>query len=964
MCWDEKKKSLESFVAPQCHIQTVCMQQNTYKHNDVPLTEYVADRLLSAQQSSKQGHPCDFNYTPCVFKQSSNCSETDSANGERPRGDALVHEIKPNALPFLQVLSKDGSTALRWPTELLLFTKTEPSLSYGCNPLYFDFRLSLSHRDSGYQEINAENPKEHPDPMDIDGNEASSLSEIKQLSCGKGNRSLKPKKTRALSLKQPQPKPDLDTENDMHQSPPKYISDDLNENVPQVPACLDCSQRRYTRTSGPCPKMHVRSLAQHLQTCEKTLPDEVRENICIYPLVSSRTKMQNCAQCDLIYSPKQTNLDLVTCTGHISDDGKDSILSYNLGSSDEFVANTDNRSFGGGWKFSALQTPFSDRRSNYSDTSASSATSFATCYSSHRSSDHSRSRLSFCCKRKQKPVERQKCKHKKHNSVSSSDDADEDCLFHKKSQKSRNCTQRQTVKYQRHSRYRYLLQTDTSKPSRNRHLLCKHSRSRSYSSSKRSSAEDSGSSERSSSCTRSRGSSSGSLAKELTYSWNGCKKDVIEPGTLESARSDCKHVTFPSNHTGLCPFNHFEREAVGKKSLTAKLLLEKVNSKRNQAQTQNTELFSNPCGVDHPQGQPDVRCLSSVGNEATISSPERALHQDANKEWNNDPNALESIAGKTQVDIKAIDNLTFPASTDYGNCLLKDVTQRGPGCQAPYIEKDTAIKDQPNFIPGEMHSLLHSYDPVPNDFPGAFSSHRYSVVPNLKETKEEHKLSMALKDLEGHLNCSSDSAMQKSSETESKTELHSKCISSPLTQQPITFSPDEIEKYRFLQLQAQQHVQKQLVAKHLKVLPAMGPAAFPASPALQPIPVHQHAAVATLHQTLLQSFAFSAGVHPHSSHLSLTHIHPFAQSHFAPVSFSPFTPAFMPSPSALLAGPPFRLVSATPIHPSHLMIPPLPHTAFIPTLFTPQLSAAAASTIHLNPFIHPLFQGQELQHRS
>uniref|UniRef100_A0A6J0T1F3 Zinc finger protein 804B n=1 Tax=Pogona vitticeps TaxID=103695 RepID=A0A6J0T1F3_9SAUR len=961
--WDENQKSLETLVAPPCHTQTVCMQQNAYKHNDAPLAEYVSDRLLSTQDSSKQGHPCEFNYSPFVFKQSPNCSKTVNTNAETPRGNAVVHEIKPKSLPFLQVLSKDGTTALRWPTELLLFTKTEPSISYGCNPLYFDFRLSLSHRDSGHHEVNTE--REHPDTMDIDGNEASGLSEIQQPSSGKDNRSLKPKKIRALSLKQPQPKLDLDTENEMHQSAPKYISDDLNENVPQVPACLDCSQRHHATAIRPCPTMHVRSLAQHLQTCEKTLQDEVTENICIYPLVSSRTNMQKCAQCDLIYSPTRTNLDLVTCTEDLSDGGKDSILSYNLGPNGGFVANTDNRSLDGCWKFSSLQNPLSDRQSNYSDTSASSATSFATCYSSHRSSDHSRSRLSFCCKRKQKPVERQKCKHKKHNCVSSSDDADEDCLFHEKSQKSRNCTQSHTVKYQRHPRYRYLLQRDISKPGRNRHLLCKHSRGRSYSSSKSSSTQDSGSSERSSSCTRSRGSSSGSLAKESTYSWNKCKKDdSTKPGTSESARSDCQYVTFPSKRTGMCSFNRLEREAVGKKSLTAKLLLEKVNSKRNQAQTQNTELFSNPYGVDIPHSQTDIKCLSSVGNEAMFSSPERALHHDTNRVWNNEPTALQSNAGKDQVDITAIDNLTFPASTNYGDRLLKDITQRGPGYQSPYVEKDTAITEQSSLLPGEMQSLLHSCDPVPNDFPGAFSSHRYSVVPNLTETKEEHNTSMNLKGLEGHLNCPSDSTMHKSSETENKTELYSKCISSPLTQQPITFSPDEIDKYRFLQLQAQQHMQKQLVAKHLKVLPATGQAAFPASPVVQPIPVHQHSAVATLHHTLLQSFAFSAGVHPHSSHLSLTHIHPFAQSHFAPMSFSPFAPTFMPSHSALLTGHPFRLVSATPIHPSHLAIPPLPHTAFIPTLFTPQLNAAAASAIHLNPFIHPLFQSQELQHRS
>uniref|UniRef100_A0A8C7N0Q4 G patch domain containing 8 n=2 Tax=Oncorhynchus kisutch TaxID=8019 RepID=A0A8C7N0Q4_ONCKI len=44
--------------------------------------------------------------------------------------------------PFFLVLSKDESTTLQWPSELLDFTKAQPALSYSCNPLYFDFKLS------------------------------------------------------------------------------------------------------------------------------------------------------------------------------------------------------------------------------------------------------------------------------------------------------------------------------------------------------------------------------------------------------------------------------------------------------------------------------------------------------------------------------------------------------------------------------------------------------------------------------------------------------------------------------------------------------------------------------------------------------------------------------------------------------------------------------------------------------
>uniref|UniRef100_A0A8C5QSR8 C2H2-type domain-containing protein n=1 Tax=Leptobrachium leishanense TaxID=445787 RepID=A0A8C5QSR8_9ANUR len=43
---------------------------------------------------------------------------------------------------FQPVVSRDGTTVLQWPTELLLYTCTQPSISYSCNPLYFDFKAS------------------------------------------------------------------------------------------------------------------------------------------------------------------------------------------------------------------------------------------------------------------------------------------------------------------------------------------------------------------------------------------------------------------------------------------------------------------------------------------------------------------------------------------------------------------------------------------------------------------------------------------------------------------------------------------------------------------------------------------------------------------------------------------------------------------------------------------------------
>uniref|UniRef100_A0A8B7TUV7 Zinc finger protein 804A n=1 Tax=Castor canadensis TaxID=51338 RepID=A0A8B7TUV7_CASCN len=42
--------------------------------------------------------------------------------------------------PFVPVLNKHGSTVLQWPSEMLAYTTIEPSISYSCNPLCFDFK--------------------------------------------------------------------------------------------------------------------------------------------------------------------------------------------------------------------------------------------------------------------------------------------------------------------------------------------------------------------------------------------------------------------------------------------------------------------------------------------------------------------------------------------------------------------------------------------------------------------------------------------------------------------------------------------------------------------------------------------------------------------------------------------------------------------------------------------------------
>ncbi|KAJ4923936.1 hypothetical protein JOQ06_028191, partial [Pogonophryne albipinna] len=51
--------------------------------------------------------------------------------------------------PFCRVLSRDGTRVFLWPSEMLSFTKTSPSISFSINPLLYDFRAHNRARDGG-----------------------------------------------------------------------------------------------------------------------------------------------------------------------------------------------------------------------------------------------------------------------------------------------------------------------------------------------------------------------------------------------------------------------------------------------------------------------------------------------------------------------------------------------------------------------------------------------------------------------------------------------------------------------------------------------------------------------------------------------------------------------------------------------------------------------------------------------
>uniref|UniRef100_A0A672TWW9 Zinc finger protein 804B n=1 Tax=Strigops habroptila TaxID=2489341 RepID=A0A672TWW9_STRHB len=978
------KQLLETFISPSCQAGNFYTQPNTYKHSNAHLPDQLPE--LPQQPAPELACTSNINDSPGVAKRERSLerSETTNENMETLPKETMTKEIKPQALSFLHVVSKDGTTALQWPTELLLFTKTEPCISYGCNPLYFDFRLSLNHRDGKQHETNKASCKEHSINKTADENEASGLIKHTQMSNEQDNQLLKPKKMKgSLNSKKAKQKAESDIEKEMDENGQKCIADYLNENIPKVPAYLDVSQKEYVTEKSLHTTTLRRPLKHHFHSCERK-KQKIRNESISFSAFMSRIKKSKAAKCHLIYSEAKCESqnecrsiqDVASCSSDISDSGKDSsgsFLSYKSSSNSRYSENEGCGSYTRCWRFPSPQKSSSDRHSSYSDTSVSSMSSYMS-YMSPTSNNHSRNNLLFCCKRKSKTAERHKCKHRKHKCIFTSDDIGEDYLCCSRSHRIRNCTQRGTIKYQRCSRHKVLQHRDRSKHSRCRHQHFGkvHSRSRSYHSSKSCSTRGSRSSERSSSSRILRGSSSGSFPKETDNCDNKTKDDTergsnTELGKAETPYYESLNENNQSQNFATCSSEILAKDICGKrKSLTAKLLLERVQSKKSQEQMHDSERCSNICGVelkDHSQSHFALHFSSSVDDIAMLPLPEKLLSTGENVVVHTEISSLETSVKKNNFEGSEITNVALSTGTDYDHCLFKDIIQIGTGYKSPSIKTNTAIKEQSNPFISEAQPFIQSCDSVPNDFPGAFSSNRYSVVANSTETKELHDVNMDPNQAEGGSDSLCDNAMQKYDDTVNDLEVYSKSTSSPLTQQPITFSPEEVDKYRLLQLQAQQHMQKQLLAKHLKVLPAPGPAAFSATPAVPALPVQQHATVTTIHHTLLQRFAVSASVHPHSSHLSLAPLHPLSQAHFTPISLSPLAPALIPTHPVLLTGHPLHLVSTTPLHPSPLTFPTLTHTAYIPALFTPHLNATTPA-IHPNPLVQPLCQGQEPHHYS
>ncbi|XP_004647848.1 zinc finger protein 804B [Octodon degus] len=976
------KNTSENCTDHSCQEGVSFSSANIYKHSDARIFECLDDFFLS--ELSEQNNAVHLNGNSSMEDKGKSSSENEknSTNNQRVRKEGYFHNVTSKPLSFLHVQSRDGHTTLQWPTELLLFTKTEPCISYGCNPLYFDFKLSRNTKDPhNPDDLEAKLGKETLEMKTKIDSQDSGLVKGQQKFIQEDNQFLKPKRIRAnTNWENFQRKYNLScNDSEPSKNDHNFSASNLELKLPEVPAYLDMSLKDCEgRNNNDTDNEFKESSRPYWQSCGGLGLNDENEDLS-FPSHISRTKKHKLISCNShsVFEEKKqfTWNSSPYVLGSHSDHRKDFSVIWNSNiSMAHSVSGCGDQSYKTGSQLTLRG------HSSTLDKSLSSVSSLRKSCSSHKSTISNNCDLLYICEREHSSVENHKWKHRKRTCLCLSREMTKNSSLQSEMQRDRNCKLWASLKNKKYLKHRYC------------HCQGQYklSKSKSFSGLKSmriihcdscSQVSCAGNSEKSPDFQRPKHSRLGCYSRQRIYYLNKSKQSqeslvschVCEQRKAVQRQCDSGTLSYLLQTSSTEPPRTTEPTVSGemKSLLTAKSLLERVQAKKCQEQPTNVEVSSPTCknkSEDHSQIQCTSQLVPQSCNESTLLLSQKNQHRSERK--NDKGNAVQRLAKKDKLKSSQTDIRTVSAENDSHNQRAKGTIHAATEFWSLNRKKNPRTKEQSKPITSEDQAFLQSLDPVPNDFPGAFLSNRYTSVTDSTETKEDQinldvqDVSMHMNHAEGNVNTYYDRTAQKHDKVEDELQVCHKSLSPPLIQQPITFSPDEIDKYKLLQLQAQQHMQKQLLSKHLRVVPATGPTAFSPASAVQSVPVHQHASITAIHHTFLQHFAVSATISSHGSPLPIAHLHPLPQPHFTPVSFSTLTPTLIPAHPTLLAGHPLHLVATAPLPPSHLTFQTLPPSAFIPTLFGPHLNTATASIIHLNPLIQPVFQGQDLFHHS
>ncbi|XP_036380360.1 G patch domain-containing protein 8 isoform X2 [Megalops cyprinoides] len=925
--------------------------------------------------------------------------------------------------PFFPVLSKDESTTLQWPSELLEFTRALPSLSYSCNPLYFDFKLSRNKgarpgnhprtadtnakltktdgegADGVKQEhIQGTGATETPGPS-ADGKESSS-TEAGGAEGGNGDSKLQNSSSKKKKKKKKK-KHKKSSKRSKRKEKEKGAAE--GEMETKVPGEKAKKKKKHKRKKSKSRESEGKGEEKRREREEDAASQaagalEGSDSGKRKRLLKDEPQKPGSEEGEGSRGPEKPG----PSEGHSSTKRHKpnpggavqpgSIACAPASSAQKHSRQASSESEDGGsssQRSHRNSTPRQQRR-RYSEDSERSRSRSSRRRGRGRSS---RSRSYSSSSERSSGGSSRYSRHSRSYSDSYSDYSDGG---RRRSKRSSGSEYGRRGRRRGSRRRRYSSSSSEAESSRSRSRGRRRRRSRHRRSSSRSSSS-SGTprSWRRSSYSRSRSSASRSSSSAKGSS-SARRRDFSHSRVYrsQSPRSSSRGPTRKEQlrNSNSSSSQHRAGPAMGERnSLTARQLLEKVQSRKG---SEDTAAGAKP-GIklkDPPQGYFGPKLPPTLGNKAMLplfgkhpmgkKSPLLSLRRP--EEAEKEAAGQSAEAGGEVILVEPIREFPPPPppppqpaqQTEEATqkVEVQDVAQLpAPDAQAlpeaQLFERDPAMLMQPYPAePGQEapNPVLESLLPdMQHHVPPQHPMHTYPGYshPGL----EEEDMGMEEED---------DSSL------------------APLESQPITFTPEEMEKYSKLQQAAQQHIQQQLLAKQVKTFPSAAAAAAahvatltpaPPPPALQQIHIQQPAAspsatsITTVQHAILQHHAATAaavGIHPHAQHPhphQLAQVHHIPQHHLTPISLSPLGHSLghtlghslIPAHhTAFLSGQPIHIIPASALHHTPLALHHVPHTALYPTLFAPRpnAAAAAAAALHLHPLLHPIFSGQDLQH--
>ncbi|XP_072268912.1 zinc finger protein 804B [Pyxicephalus adspersus] len=909
---------ITSKAPTEVHCQAESSEQETCsnKHTvaDAILLEHLSN-LLSQKHGKTEGGCNEEKLTA-----SNGTAENPTECPAQSLGESLNTNTQAKALSFLSVLSKDGNTILQWPTELVLFTKTQPSISYACNPLYFDFKCSQKSKTTTSKE-RLEQCSEQNNGCKNDCNSRSSGTNAKKGAQNENNDWM-PKRQRVQLEDRSKKQMEFSEHYDMatevtHNAKFSHLQD-------YRPSCS--TEFSYPHNCFVRERHHSRKWRRQSNHSSAT------RNI------PSKRELKR---------KRFVHEDLM--------DLKDKCT--NLQSKNRKHRRRYENDFS--WE--------SSEGNKHSDSDTSSSISEKSSFSRMSSSSSSMSSSSTCrhegiTSRTSSYVtssERRSYTGRKHNSDMSSESDNNSEAEEQLKCRCQNEKHKTSCETSSHENVVQHVCSNSNQSQKTLGDLVSEPRV-----DKSHSVQDI--SNESSNTVDSRTNISSASLKETIPLRHFLK--IPHSTESDNNNNDINECLYKSHSPDIplsmnCRNSTSENtvsHTIAKKAFFSQSLSEDEQSTK-QAVDNNTNhdigLNNHSCNffdISFPPADP-----------SNIALP---LHDTLKTDANNGTDSvLENLVDYAQSKGSQSYIVNLNANTD--NSPLDGVNPIETECRM-----DIPVEEPQGQLISQVQTFMQSSDPVHLNFSCGLPSVRHAGGTGSTNTKEEQKrlgppdIPMRLGPVEGNFKCCYESTMQDYRKIDHNRRFHHRSSPPSLAQQPITFSPDEVDKYKLLQLQAQQHMQKQMLTKHFKTLPANGSSAFSNAQTVQPVSIQPQPSITTIHHAFMHRYAVSASIHSHVSHFPMPHLNPLPPSQFTPMHLSPLPPTIISAHPPLIAGHPLahplHLVSSAAIHPTHLTIQAIPHATLIPTLLTPHPNTGMHPSLQLHPLIHPLFQGQDFHHHS